>query len=185
MAKKRRRRRRSRRSNPAPSRARSRRRRRRNGRARRRSRYRRRRNPGGGSAFKTVLRSAIPGIIAGFGIGFLNAKMLADKTTAVKLAAAGGLSLVAAYVLRRRPVAAVAAIAGIAGASAAAAGTKSGGGGVVADTESAEGQKQMQALIKESPSMGYILGQNPNRMPALSGMPIGGPNYTPAMPDLF
>lgn len=131
----------------------------------------------------TALRAGIPGIVAGLGIGYANSKLLADKTNTVKALAAGGVSLITAYLLRRRPVTAVAAIAGVAGATAATWGTKAAGGDVVADPNTPEGQKQIGALMR-TPRMNGIVGQR-QRMPALNDMPIGGRDYSRNVPQLF
>jgi hypothetical protein len=119
-------------------------------------RVRRRRNPGGiGQIIRDTIKVAIPALGAGFGIGYLDSKVLGDKSTLVRVGGKIGLAAAIGVLLRRRPDLARAAMATVIGTLGYEQGLTIAGGTVAVSKPAAA--KQLAALVfQDQQAMGYL-----------------------------
>jgi len=117
-----------------------------------------RRNPGIMSAAKETLTAAVPAVIAGVGIGFLDTKVLAGRSIIIRVGAKVGAAAIAAMALRSRPKIALATMGAILGTLGYEGGVRL-GGGVIA-TSRPQGIKELAAMAAEDEeSLGLLTEQ--------------------------
>jgi hypothetical protein len=140
----------------------------------------RRRNPGGfvGALISQTVRVGIPALVAGAGLGVVDAKLLPKLNPLARTGIKVGIAAVGGAVLRKKPEIAKPLIAAVLGTIGYEQGVRF-AGGVIAPT-AAEGAKQLSALVREDPlAMGYLvqsmrgMGLQIDTSASLSGMGQG------------
>lgn len=128
-------------------------------------RRRRRRNPGGGvmMAVKGLVKVGLPAVLAGGSFGLLDARLLADKSTAVRYAGKAAYALALGVLFRRNPILAASTMAGVLGSLGSDLAAKLGGGTVAAPTPLAA-VKGISALLREDRGAMGLLIQEMNGM---------------------
>jgi len=145
-----------------------------------------RRNPGIVASVKETLFTAVPAVIAGAGVGFLDTKILAGRSMVIRVGAKVGLAAVAGMLLRSRPKMAMATMGAVLGTLGYEGGVRI-GGGVIA-TSRPQGIKELAAMAGEDEESLGLLTEELQGMGVLTEMSNMG-DETPDlgnanMPDL-
>jgi len=145
-----------------------------------------RRNPGIMAAAKETLTAAVPAVIAGAGIGFLDTKILAGRSILIRVGAKVGAAALAAVLLRSKPKMALATMGAVLGTLGYEGGVRV-GGGVIA-TSRPQGIKELAAMAAEDEESLGLLQEEMQGMGLLTEMSDMG-EETPdlgdaTMPDL-